>query len=360
MNIVYIDYVIVFVMLPAIVIAVSMSSWISRSMSFEREVYDWISPDLYIVPLVLASIVCVLVSAGTLYEIIVTTLAGTKSSAESKVGRLLLCFSAYTNTKKVFDTRQLPGQLPFLDGLRVLSALWIILGHMDFYGNVIASIGNRSEHDVRDQEWWFFIIEPYDLAVDTFLVLGGFLVSHVFLKQLKKRDGHFTGKDLALNYLHRYCRLTPVYLATLLIYLPFDKGCRSYWWTNLLYINNYFMEPEQQCTGSSWYLGVDMQLYIMAPALILLLYKKPKYGIFINVFLVVLSWACNQDPLNTVGIQLGCVNPFFWTPARMGPYVIGILLAYLLFRISSKIPNIRRTKVWMLVGWAINAALTLV
>ncbi|KAI8514089.1 hypothetical protein Bbelb_084130 [Branchiostoma belcheri] len=40
----------------------------------------------------------------------------------------------------------------------------------------------------------------------------------------------------------------------------------------------------------------------------------------------------------------------------MGPYVIGILLAYLLFRISSKITNTRRTKVWMLVGWAINAA----
>ncbi|KAI8514090.1 hypothetical protein Bbelb_084140 [Branchiostoma belcheri] len=172
MNIVYIDYVIVFVMLPAIGVAVSMSSWISKAVFFERELYDWISPDLYIVPLVLASFVCVLVSAGTLYEIIVTTSAGTKSSAESKVGRLLLCFSAYTNTKKVFDTRQLPGQLPFLDGLRVLSALWIILGHMDFYGNVIASIGNRSEHDVRDQEWWFFIIEPYDLAVDTFLVLG--------------------------------------------------------------------------------------------------------------------------------------------------------------------------------------------
>ncbi|XP_078679088.1 nose resistant to fluoxetine protein 6-like [Branchiostoma floridae x Branchiostoma belcheri] len=250
-----------------------MSSQTSADVSFEGEVYEWISPDLYTVPAVLAFFVCLLVSAGTVYEFIGTTAEGTKSSPESKVGRLLLCFSAYTNTKKVFDIRQLPGQLPFLNGLRVLSAFWIILGHMDFYVNFVANIGNRSEYDVRDREWWFFIIEAYDLAVDTFLVLGGFLASHALLMQLKKRDGHFSGKDLALNYLHRYWRLTPVYLAILLIYLPFDKGCRSYWWTNLLYINNYFMEPEQQCTGSSWYLGVDMQLYITAPALILTLYK---------------------------------------------------------------------------------------
>ncbi|CAB3219737.1 unnamed protein product [Arctia plantaginis] len=36
--------------------------------------------------------------------------------------------------------------------------------------------------------------------------------------------------------------------------------CRQYWWQNLLYINNYFENSE--CVLLSWYLAVDMQLYI--------------------------------------------------------------------------------------------------
>ncbi|XP_078679574.1 O-acyltransferase like protein-like isoform X2 [Branchiostoma floridae x Branchiostoma belcheri] len=75
-----------------------------------------------------------------------------------------------------------------------------------------------------------------------------------------------------------------------------------------------------------------------------------------SIFLVVLSWACSLKPLNTIALQLGCVNPYFWTPIRMGPYVIGILMAYLLFRTDFKVPNTSGAK-WMLVGWAINAAL---
>ncbi|CAH1266285.1 Hypp3334 [Branchiostoma lanceolatum] len=222
------------------------------------------------------------------------------------------------------------------------------------------STGNRSEYDVRGQERWFVIIAAYDLAVDAFLVLSGFLVSHVLLVQLKKRDGEFTWRDLGLHYLHRYWRLTPIYLAVMLVYLPFDKGCRNYWWTNLLYINNHFMEPEQQCTGSSWYLGVDMQLHIIAPALIISQYKKPQMGIIVNLLLVVLSWACSLWPLNTIAEQVGCVNYYFWAPARMGPYIMGILLAYLLFKTRSTVPNTRATKAWMSVGWAIGTSLVAV
>ncbi|XP_078603333.1 O-acyltransferase like protein-like [Branchiostoma floridae x Branchiostoma japonicum] len=117
------------------------------------------------------------------------------------------------------------------------------------------------------------------------------------------------------------------------------------------------MEPEKQCTGSSWYLGVDMQMYVTAPVLILALYKKPDIGIIISSSLLLLSCACGLWPLNTIAVAMGCVTHYFWTPTRIGPYVMGILLAYLLFRTNSRVPNTRATKVLMLVGWAMATSL---
>ncbi|XP_078603410.1 nose resistant to fluoxetine protein 6-like [Branchiostoma floridae x Branchiostoma japonicum] len=152
-----------------------MSPMMSGDVHCEMGMYEWISPDLYIVPAVAACIVCLFVSAGTLYELILNTCFTSEkknSFSAAKIGRLLQCFSAYSNTKKVLDTRQLPGQLPMLDGIRVLSALWIIFGHFDFYADAAANIGNRAEHGVRGQERWFAVLDAYDLAVDTFIILG--------------------------------------------------------------------------------------------------------------------------------------------------------------------------------------------
>ena len=42
------------------------------------------------------------------------------------------------------------------------------------------------------------------------------------------------------------------------------KQCRKYWWTNLLFINNFHPESlMDECIGQSWYLGCDFQFFIM-------------------------------------------------------------------------------------------------
>lgn len=45
------------------------------------------------------------------------------------VGRLVLCFSAYTNGKKILGTSQPKGSLTAVNGIRFLSMSWVILGH---------------------------------------------------------------------------------------------------------------------------------------------------------------------------------------------------------------------------------------
>ncbi|CAH1254591.1 Hypp1379 [Branchiostoma lanceolatum] len=331
----------------------------------ERNEDDARSGALGIISTIAGVSVLVLVLVGTMYEFIITVYYTEERkrslTAASKCGRFLMCFSAYSNTKKVFDTRQSPGQLPALHGLRVLSCLWIIYGHVDFYA-MFFNLSNRSEYDGRRREWWYFVLDCNNMAVDTFLVLSAFLVTHWLLNQLKKNNGEFTWKDLGRHYLHRYWRLTPVYLYLVLLMLPSEKGCQTYWWANLLYLNNYFTGDERRCVGVAWYLAVDMQMFIIAPGLILVMYKKPKLGVTINVLLVVLSWVFygGLRQLDPIAEPKGVGNSYFWTPGRMGPYIMGILLAYLLFRTNSKVPNTRATKVRMLVGWAVGITLGLV
>ena len=58
-----------------------------------------------------------------------------------------------------------------------------------------------------------------------------------------------------------------------------EDGCPTGWWTNLLYINNFYTGPQenpsQRCLGFTWYLANDMQFYILSPIVLiaLLLYK---------------------------------------------------------------------------------------
>ena len=73
------------------------------------------------------------------------------------------------------------------------------------------------------------------------------------------------------------------------------ETCNEYGWRNILYINNFFDEEEMvslvifiwfifvhiqfQCIPQTWYLAVDMQLYILSPIIIYPLWKFPKIGL---------------------------------------------------------------------------------
>jgi len=110
------------------------------------------------------------------------------------------------------------------------------------------------------------------MAVDTFIMLGGFLVSYTLLRELNRNDGRFNPFSL---YLHRFIRfnrgykdlrryifgilnyrITPFYyflvgfIATLFVHMgtgplwhnvrQLRDSCRSGWWTHFLYISNYY------------------------------------------------------------------------------------------------------------------------
>lgn len=292
--------------------------------------------------------------------------------------RLLRAISAWTNNQNLLRTRQRAETLKCINGIRVISITWVILGHtVIIMCMVTENVATWAEtHFAR---WTFQVIRNGVFSVDTFFTLSGILVAYLSLNEMKQQNGKL---NWVLFYLHRYIRLTPVYmicLVILIIMAPLcDKGplhlmqefrppiCQSNWWANLLYVQN-LIRFQQPCFGWGWYLALDMQFYVVSPAIFWPLYHKPVLG-FVSSVLFFLATTITPYVLSlTQGYGLGIgdaldedriyfqyVSPY----CRMGPYIVGLLLGYILHRCRGK--HIKLHWVINILGWMLATALALI
>ena len=188
-----------------------------------------------------------------------------------------------------------PGKaITSIHGIRVISLFWVILGHTVVWAmqyNVVANIFEVFQ--TVPTRFLFQIVVNAFFAVDSFFVLSGLLLSFLSMKEIEQRQGKF---PFISFYVHRLLRLSPAYYLLVFIYfkvLPhvgsgavwlirdYDQ-CGKYWWTNILYIND-FLLPENQCFAVAWYLAIDMQLFVISPIFLLLLYHFWKVGLIMIV-----------------------------------------------------------------------------
>ncbi|XP_067661103.1 nose resistant to fluoxetine protein 6-like [Haliotis asinina] len=301
-----------------------------------------------------------------------------KSERPHGIGvKLLLSFSAYTNGAKLLDTRQATGSLTAVHGIRFLSMTWVVLGHAF---SSLLTMGSNVAPFLQESvsRWTFHTIVNALVSVDTFFTLSGLLVAYLAMKELKKGRGKL---NWAMFYFHRFWRLTPVYMlmlmfSTCLFHYLGDgpiwsqtgmqkQQCRDNWWTNLLYINN-LVNKDEMCLLWSWYLANDMQFFVLTPLILIPLFYSEMLGmIVIGVFLAAtLTTAGLISRLDNIPVgtfyqtegKQGLANfgDYYMTPyCRMGPYLIGIVAGYLLYKTNCKL---RLNKKAVLVGWAVAAA----
>ena len=214
-------------------------------------------------------------------------------------------FSALRTLSRIFTLKEtdMNKTFAFINGIRVLSLLWVMFGHVFFYGLFYAS--NLIDVLSWSQNFAFQLINSGVLAVDTFFVLSGFLTAFIFVRQATKEKLSF--HFMIVYYLHRYIRLTPTFLLVVLIsitltpyfgtgpFFPSDQGfeptgCRDhYWWTSILYIAN-LVKPDDMCLSISWYLHNDMQFHWIAPlALIPFVLGKKRIGFLIVALFIFVS-----------------------------------------------------------------------
>ncbi|XP_052787223.1 nose resistant to fluoxetine protein 6-like [Mya arenaria] len=328
------------------------------------------------------------------------------NSAKHSFLKFVKVFSIFSNGKKLFGTETASGPLACLNGIRVVSMWWVIQGHV--YAFVVYFSDNTA--DVADivKRFSFQPILNGTYSVDSFFFLSGLLVAYLAVKQLRARQS----MNWAYYVLHRYWRLTPMYAFVIFFYgyvylytlygpWSFIKKvkstpgqpsltdgmdyCKKYWWTNLLYINNFYPnygDLGKSCLGWGWYLANDMQFYLFIGPLMLipvwLSFTYFQHGIKARVLRisaiaisVLLIFAC-------IFIRMGLVlyygiydeltgaatkhkddpyaqhGPLYGRPyARWSVYVIGLLTGYLL---AMKNNRIRIHRLLALLGWCVAIA----
>lgn len=275
---------------------------------------------------------------------------------------------------------QKSGSLASLHGLRVLMMIWIISGHSYSFAIQWLSFSNPNDLTRAPKNLLSQFFANGTFSVDTFLFISGLLVTHLSLKQMSKNYGKL---NLWVFYLHRFVRMTPVmmgiiaFTATLMKYvtsggpnfeqskLMFDSWCQQNWYLNMLYIHN-FVNRQNMCLPHTWYSAVDMQLYLIAPLLLIPLYHRGKVGVTLIVSLLAASSIITGSI--TISRHLPAVpymsddsgstpdkldeyyGSIYIKPyTRIGPYLVGMLLAYIIhtrdkLRIS---PTIRA------LGWSV-------
>jgi len=214
-----------------------------------------------------------------------TTCTGVNTSCNHLLD-FFICFSVLRNSRLIFSTIVPERTVRSINGLRVISFTWIILGNFYIYGighfktDNIFSLVKDAVHDFS-----FLAVGNAYVSVDTFYMLGGFLTAYLSFKKFSNKSMDVA--SVLYSYLHRYLRLTPSlgFIMMLYNFLPqimrgpvslavtqtddFTDGCHNYWWATLFYFNNFYPTVQKGCLGTwTWYLSNDMQFFIIAPLIV--------------------------------------------------------------------------------------------
>ena len=144
-----------------------------------------------------------------------------------------------------------PDHLPSLDGLRAISIVLVLVGHLS---------GTRNFWTVPK---WFGDISH--LGVMVFFVISGFLITSLLLAENAKRGR----VSLRLFYGRRALRIFPasyLYLGVAALLAGtglFTLTSRDYWYS-ALYLVNYLPDRSWQ-VGHLWSLSVEEQFYLLWP-----------------------------------------------------------------------------------------------
>uniref|UniRef100_T2M7V7 Leukocyte receptor cluster member 1 n=1 Tax=Hydra vulgaris TaxID=6087 RepID=T2M7V7_HYDVU len=270
---------------------------------------------------------------------------------------IVMCFSVLKNIPRILSVTMPKNSVRSINGIRVISMSWVVLSHCYYFLHNVSTDNLHASLENFINTFSFQAISNAYVSADTFFLMSGFLVAYVSIKNMDKK-GEI---NLLLFYLHRLLRVTPTYMLVIFIYsslLPIlingpvtfkfkEKVamCQKYWWTNLLYINNFYPKIQKMCLEWSWYLSNDMQFYFISPIFLYLMLRYKRIGALpggfgiLSCMIITLSLTAYyhipqipslKDHVHKVNI----FNDYIYLKpyTRFTPYLIGLLLGYVISR----------------------------
>ncbi|CAL8083371.1 unnamed protein product [Calicophoron daubneyi] len=243
--------------------------------------------------------------------------------------------------------------LTCLDGIRFLTMTWIIFGH--YLMTLIMTVSNNllvMSNKILNR-WTFQVLLNSTISVDTFFFMSGLLTAYMGLNAYRKTHGWANkAKFWTVFVVHRFVRLTPLYMFVLIVYTGlfthlydgpvYDQEgttsgvnvCKENWYITYL---NTLIKSTAKCMNWTWYLADDFQFYVvLAPIFISLIVWNRPVGI-VYASLLTVSGACAYFGISYVENYgyYSMEDDFFATVygrpyTRWGTYAMGMILGWIL------------------------------
>lgn len=191
------------------------------------------------------------------------------------------------------------------------------------------------------------------IGVDVFLVISGFLITSILLRKKAKPD-YSLGEALKYFYISRFKRIVPAYSIMLVVvaflaaifFIPEDFSIFREGLQEALFFNsnNYFADfgdyfapaNHEQPLLHTWSLAVEIQFYLLAPFLVLLLPQRILKWVFLTSFVALTFIA--EYRMRAMGMEQATYYSLY---ARIPEFIAGCLVALHLssFQYGPKVPK---------------------
>ena len=284
-------------------------------------------------------------------------------------------FNIFHNTNKLFVETKDPvsKQISFFHGIRFFYQLAAITFHtidiFPFLPTVYATFY------IRDWPFWLFKqgYASIGFFVQIPFAVSGFLTYVTMYPYFKLKKGKVSFGDYIFK---RWFRTTPTIFGVILFgfaWSAFGRGpvhkeaqdmtiekCKTWWWTNLLYINNWW-HFNDMCIFHTWTYSADFQLYTLCFITFMLMIRDKRKGLL--SILCFITFGCCASAAVTYFKDLAAYPNFHAVDARqydystwfyfhtyhtIPAYFIGVLTAYL-FLEKKQIPDSWIPVVWVIV-----------
>lgn len=258
--------------------------------------------------------------------------------------------------KEIFEKNE--KQDPLIDGLRALSVLSIIAFHV-LVGIVQVYDYARAKQFILDMPSWLQILWHGEKGVDVFFLLSALVIGPGFFRNTESYN-LIAAKEFLIK---KFFRIYPLFLVALLLYTIGQWSYfGKYFFSNLFFLNN-IIDGERTIIPVGWFLTVEVQYFILLPFLFFIL-KQTKRTEFVLATLFIWSiGACGMVLLNNSDLYLRPLTDLFLAAdrgefsgrmgrlfyesnlTRFGPFVAGLLLAYLRVTYSRKLEVLLKNKI---------------
>lgn len=242
------------------------------------------------------------------------------------------------------------GRLDFVDGMRGIACLYVILYHVFLLWPVSSHVSGGSILPIQ----LLTRVAAYGhVGVDIFLALSGFCLFYPLCRRAISGPKTVPSLHLGLYARRRARRILPAYFVTLAMFslLPLWPVWNSdvspvpslvELVTHALMVHNLFPSTILRIDGPLWSLGLEVQLYVVFPLLVILFRRLGPLFFSIAMFCACAAfrvWAWEylggrSAPLDAQFTLMASL------PARVFEFAAGMVAAYVLTRSRSKAAEI--------------------